>query len=218
MRLLELFAGSRSVGRVAESRGIEVFSLDLEPFKDIDLVGDILDVEVTDFPFVPDIIWASPPCTFFSVASIGHHWHRDHSPKTEQALLGIRIVQKTLDIIDYFQALNPDLKWFMENPRGKLRKLPVVQNLERTTVMYCQYGDTRMKPTDIWSNSIASVFNPDGWRPRELCFNGNTACHHESAPRGSRMGTQGIDGAYDRSRIPVELVTEILDSCNHNSN
>jgi len=207
MKLLELFAGSRSVGNVAETMGFEVFSLDIHPFKGIDLVGDILDVTIDQIPFVPDVIWASPPCTFFSVASIGHHWNKDHTPKTKEAVLGVAIVQKTLDIIDAF----PDAKYFIENPRGKLRKLDVMADRPRTTVMYCKYGDMRMKPTDIWSNHIDNVFQ-SGWMPRAECWNGNKSCHHEPAPRGSKTGTQGMANAYEKSKIPVELVTEILSS------
>lgn len=212
MRLLELFAGSRSVGKVAEAMGMKVFSMDIQPFQDIDHVGDILDVRPADIPWTPDIIWASPPCTFFSVASIGHHWTPDHQPKTENAKLGVKIVEKTLGLIRHFSDRNPDLKWFMENPRGKLRKLKGVSFLPMATVTYCSYGDTRMKPTDIWSNHIKSVFCPDGWEPRSMCWNGNTLCHHEPAPRGSKTGTQGIDGAYDRSKIPMPLVSEILNA------
>jgi hypothetical protein len=62
MRLLELFAGSRSVGTVAEAMGYEVFSTDLKPFERIDLAKDVLTIEPSDFPFIPDFIWASPPC------------------------------------------------------------------------------------------------------------------------------------------------------------
>jgi hypothetical protein len=212
MKLLELFAGSRSVGRVAEQMGMDVYSLDIHPFDGINLAKDILDVTVADIPFVPDVIWASPPCTFFSVASIGHHWYKDHTPKTENAVLGVQIVQKTLDLVNFFLERNADLHYFIENPRGKLRKLPVMANLPLVTVMYCQYGDTRMKPTDIWSNNIADIFNPQGWNPRPECWNGNTACHHEPAPRGSRTGTQGLTGSYERSKIPTKLVEEILES------
>ena len=82
MNVLELFAGSRSVGKVADNLGCNVFSVDIEPFDNIDLVKDILDVKQNDIPFYPDMIWASPPCTYFSVASIGHHWNEDHTPKT----------------------------------------------------------------------------------------------------------------------------------------
>lgn len=210
MNVLELFAGSRSVGKVAEERGHSVFSSDLEPFAGIDYQVNILDFDVNEVPFIPDFLWCSPPCTYFSVASIGHHWNKDHTPKTENAVLGVEIVKATLEIIKHFKKLNPNLIWYMENPRGKLRKLPVVAGLERTSVCYCQYQDTRMKPTDVWTNNLKSLLNPNGWEPRPMCHNGNKNCHHEPAPRGSRTGTQGLKGNYERSIIPPELVTEII--------
>jgi len=207
-KLLELFAGSRSIGNAAESLGYEVFSSDINNFKGIDYVVDILNFDTNKVPFKPDIIWASPPCTYFSVASIGKHWNEDHTPKSKNALIGVSYVNKTLEII---KTLKPN-KWYLENPRGKLRKLQVVKGLPRTTVWYCTYGDKRAKPTDIWSNNIFSLFNVNGWRPRPECFNGNQNCHHEFAPRGSQTGTQGLKGNYDRSKIPNELCFEILKS------
>ncbi len=98
----------------------------------------------------------------------------------------------------------------MENPRGKLRKLKIVKDFQRATVWYCKYGDFRAKPTDIWTNNLQTVFNQKGWQPRPECFNGNKNCHHESAPRGSKTGTQGLKGNYNRSKIPTELCLEIL--------
>ena len=206
MKVLELFAGSRSIGKAAELLGYEVYSSDLNDFEGIDYPIDILDFDTTKVPFKPDIIWASPPCTYFSVASIGKHWNKDHTPKTEQAVFGVKVVNKTIQII---KELNTKY-WYIENPRGKLRKLDFMQPLPRTTVWYCTYGDKRAKPTDIWTNNLRSVFNPNGWQPRPECFNGNKNCHHESAPRGSRTGTQGLKGNYERSKIPNELCLEIL--------
>ncbi len=206
VKVLELFAGSRSIGKAAESLGYEVYSSDLNEFDGIDYAIDILDFDTSKVPFKPDIIWASPPCTYFSVASIGKHWNKDHTPKTEQAIFGVKVVSKTIQII---KELNPKY-WYIENPRGKLRKLDFMQPLPRITVWYCTYGDKRAKPTDIWTNNLRSVFNPDGWQPRPECFNGNKNCHHESAPRGSRTGTQGLKGNYERSKIPNELCLEIL--------
>jgi len=208
MKVLELFAGSRSVGKASESLGYEVFSSDLNDFEGIDYAVDILNFDVNKVPFQPDIIWASPPCTYFSVASIGKHWNKDHTPKSENALLGVDFVKKTIEIIKY---LKPKF-WYIENPRGKLRKLQVVKGLPKTTVWYCTYGDNRAKPTDIWSNNIRSLLNINGWQPRPECFNGNKNCHHEPAPRGSRTGTQGVKGNYNRSKIPNELCLEILKS------
>lgn len=69
MKVLELFAGSRSVGKIAEELGMEVFSSDLIAFEGIHYPISILDFDVTKVPFKPDIIWASPPCTGFSVAA-----------------------------------------------------------------------------------------------------------------------------------------------------
>jgi hypothetical protein len=84
-----------------------------------------------------------------------------------------------------------------------LRKMPFMQKFKRYTIWYCQYGDDRAKPTDIWTNC-------EDWIPRPTCHNGNKNCHHQPSPRGSRTGTQGIKGAYERSKIPTELCNEIL--------
>lgn len=207
--VLELFAGSRSFSKVAEELGMTTYTTDYKAFDNIDLVIDILELD-NDLLMQKlskkninciDIVWASPPCTYFSVASIGHHWNKDNTPKTEQAKLGVKIVQKTLEIINF---LKPTY-YFIENPRGKLRKLDVVKGIPKTTITYCQYGDTRMKPTDIWTNAL------DIWKPRPMCKNGMPC--HEAAPRGSQTGTQGIKGNYLRSVVPYELCKEILDSC-----
>lgn len=200
MKVLELFAGSRSVGKAAKELDMQVYSSDINNFKDIDYVINILDFDINKVPFKPDIIWASPPCTGFSVAAIGRNWNHDKTPKTETARLGIELVQKTIEIINYFQPSY----WFMENPRGMLRKLDVVKDYKRNTITYCQYGDERMKPTDIWTNS-------NKWIPRPICKNG--APCHIAAPRGSRTGTQGLKDAYERSKIPNDLCIEILKSC-----
>lgn len=209
-KLLELFAGTRSVGKEAEKLGFEVFSSDINDFENIDYVVDILEFDVKKVPFVPTVIWASPPCTFFSVASIGKHWHKDHTPKTEQAKLGVKIVKETLSIIEHYCNENPNLIWYIENPRGKLRKLKVVDGFQRATVWYCKYGDFRAKPTDIFTNNLRTMFNNNGWQPRPECFNGNENCHHERAPRGSRLGTQRLTGNKARSVIPKELCKEIM--------
>jgi len=203
MKILELFAGSRSIGKEAEKLNFNVFSSDINNFDKIDYVVNILDFDYSKVPFNPDIIWASPPCTGFSVAALGHHWtggKNAYIPKTETAKLGIELAKKTIEIINHFQP-----KYlFIENPRGLLRKMDFMDNFIRHTVTYCQYGDNRMKPTDIWTNSTI-------WLPKKPCKNGDNC--HIAAPRGSRTGTQGLKGAYERSKIPELLCKEILNSC-----
>ena len=98
MRVLELFAGSRSIGKVAEELGHQVFSVDVKDFEKIDLVKDIEFLTKKDIPFIPDFIWASPPCTTYSIAAIGHH--RDMGkPKTDFAAKSDRLVLKTFELI-----------------------------------------------------------------------------------------------------------------------
>ena len=206
MNVLELFAGSRSFSKVAEELGHKTFTSDIKAFDKIDYVTNILEFDCTKVPFKLDVIWASPPCTYFSVASIGKHWNKDNTPKTKEAVVGCQIVVKTLQIIEQLQ---PNY-FFIENPRGKLRKLSFMQKLPRTTVTYCQYGDTRMKPTDIWTNHLHNPLFSNGWKPKPICKNGDTC--HVSAPRGSQTGTQGLKGNYERSKVPYNLCLEIIKS------
>ena len=202
MKSLELFAGSRSFSKVAEDKGFTTFSSDWKAFEGIDLVCDILEFNPEDVPFVPDVIWASPPCTFFSVASIGKHWNKDNTPKTKEAEYGVKVAKSTKRIIEHFLSKNPNLKFYIENPRGKLRKLSIYDDFIRHTVTYCQYGDTRMKPTDIWTNDRR-------WSPRPMCKNGDPC--HTAAPRGSSTGTQGLKDNYLRSIVPEDLCCEIVE-------
>jgi hypothetical protein len=196
MKVLELFAGTASFSNAARERGHETFTTDIDPQFECDWTGDIMDLQYP--PWQPDVIWASPPCETFSVASIGTHWQGVYEPKTVAAKEGIARVERTLEIIEGEQ---PKF-WIIENPRGVLRKMPFMQVGRRYTVTYCQYGDTRMKPTDLWSN-----FEDFDLKP--VCKNGDPC--HVAAPRGSRTGTQGIKGYRDRSRVPHDLCLSLIE-------
>jgi site-specific DNA-cytosine methylase len=202
MKVLELFAGTASFSRAARVRGHQTFTTDIDPQFECDWTCDIMDLDASFFSYDgwPNVIWASPPCETFSVASIGTHWtggKNAYEPKTVAAKEGIQRVLRTIDIIEEAQ---PEV-FIIENPRGVLRKMPFMQGFYRHTVTYCQYGDTRMKPTELWSN-IALDFKP-------MCKNGDPC--HERAPRGSKTGTQGIKGYRDRSRVPEALCVSILE-------
>ena len=205
MNVLELFAGSCSFSQKAKELGHNTFAVDIDDFEHIDLQANILDLKFSKIPFAPDIIWCSPPCTSFSVSSIGHHWTGGkgaYIPKTSKAYLGMALVKRCFEFIDHFKPKY----WYIENPRGVLRKLDVVKGVYKQSVSFCKYGDSRMKPTDIWTNNR-------NWIPRAMCKNGATArgeCHHEPAPRGSRTGTQGMKNAYHRAILPEQLCTEVI--------
>ena len=141
-----------------------------------------------------DVILASPPCEGFSVASIGRHWNHDNTPKTHKAAYSMEIVRKTLEVIKLYQP-----RFFViENPRGKLRKLDFMNQewLERRTVTYCQYGDRRMKPTDLWGGF------PPSLELKPVCKNGMPC--HVAAPRQSSTGSQGMPADVS-AKIPREL-------------
>lgn len=198
MNVLELFAGTASFSRVASNRGHRVFTSDFDPQFNTDYCVDIMDFNIEKVPFEVDFLWASPPCETFSVASIGKHWNIDNTPKTEAAAEGVKRVEKTIEIIE---NIKPKY-WIIENPRGKLRKLLMMQGFTRHTVTYCQYGDIRMKPTDLWTNIPNLKLKP-------VCKNG--APCRVAAPRGSSTGTQGIKTYKDRSRIPAKLCESIIE-------
>ena len=205
MNVLELFAGSCTFSNMAKDLGHNTFSIDIEPYEDIDLQADILSLKFNKIPFQPEVIWCSPPCTSFSVSSIGCHWTGGkgaYIPKTSRAYLGMALVKRSIEFIEYFKPKY----WYIENPRGVLRKLDLVKDLPLKTICFCKYGDKRMKPTDIWTND-------DEWMPKPMCKNGATLrgeCHHEPAPRGSKTGTQGMKNAYFRAILPDLLCAEIL--------
>lgn len=200
--LLELFAGTRSVSTTAQKLGFKTFSVDWSPFEGIDLIQDIGKLSTNDVPFVPDVIWASPDCTTYSIAAISKH-RNGIEPKTDYAKKCDEVNYHVIGLIKIWQTLNPNLAVFIENPRGMFRKMPFVEGLIRHTVWYCKYGDSRAKPTDIFTNSLL-------WQPRQPCWNSNKSCHHEPSPRGSRTGTQGIKEKKLRSVVPKELVSDIL--------
>ena len=196
MKTLELFSGTKSFSKVAELLGHETFTVDNEVMLKPYLCESVFNLDISSLGS-PDVIWASPPCQAFSVAAIGKNWHKGGSPKTVKAQEAVELVKTTMEII---HALKPKY-WFVENPVGMLRKMDFMMKYPRKTVTYCQYGDNRMKPTDIWTNMTF-------WRSRPRCSPG--ARCHVSAPRGSRTGTQGLANARDRGVVPEELFVELF--------
>lgn len=145
LKVLDLFAGTRSIARAFEERGHKTYSIEWDRrHPNIDWYVDIFEVTAQDIIErfgKPDVIWASPPCNRFSVASIGKHWIKGTNlPKTEEAKEALRLLEHTVKLI---HDLNPTY-WYIENPRGKMRKLDIMQDLPRYTVTYCLRGDTRV--------------------------------------------------------------------------
>ncbi len=195
---VELFAGSKTVARAFRDQGWRTLTIDNNPDLEPDICCDIRDV-TPEMLEGATVIWASPPCTVFSVAGFGRGHFKDYKPQTVDAEEAIQIIKHTLALIE---EVNP-VYWFMENPRGLLRKMDFMAKYPRDTVTYCMYGHDRMKPTDIFGRF------PRGWKGKN-CFHFKDNCpNHVKAPRGSRTGIQGMGSAYLKAIVPYALGAEI---------
>ena len=199
MKLLELFSGTGSVGKVAKELGYDVVSLDL---KDANINTDILNWDYKQFNRNNlQIIWASPPCVEYSIAKTTGVRKIDYANS---------IVQKTIEIITYF---NPSV-WFIENPQtGLLKHQDFMKDFDYFDIDYCKYGFPYRKRTRIWTNLTS-------WKPRPLCKKdcGNIINnkHKETTQRmpSGKKSEWGDNPIIHRQnelyRIPSDLVNEIF--------
>jgi site-specific DNA-cytosine methylase len=203
MIIYDFYSGTGSSTKAFEDNGHTIIRVELDTFFEAE-ERDILNL--TAYNLIakygqPDFIWSSPPCQKFSVASLWKYWAKGPNgsiPKHPAVFEAIDLVKHTINLMD---ELKPTYGWLMENPRGMLRKQDFMQELPRWTVTYCQYGDTRMKPTDIWGTI-------QGWTPRNMCKPRATC--HESSPAGTNAGGTGkLRNARLRSMIPYQLGEEI---------
>lgn len=203
MNILDLFCGTKSVSFPFKERGFETITLDIDPKFNPDICGDILDYDgkyFLDRYGKIDVVWSSPICYGFSRMSISTHWIKENGiyrPITDRAIEGIRLSIHALKII---RDIKPKY-WFLENPVGMLRKMPYMKDLPRHTITYCQYGDNRQKPTDIWG-----VF-PLNF-PIKSCSPGDP-CHEYTGNGSNGKGTLALPDRIERAMIPLGF-TDLL--------
>jgi len=200
MRLLELFSGTGSVGNVAKKMGYDVISLDISS-KSATHRCDILKWKYKMYPVgYFDVIWASPPCTEFSMAkTIG----------VRNIKYGTKLVKAAFHLIDFFKP-----KWYVvENPQGLLRLQPMMKKrTDRKTVSYCKYGFPYRKHTDLWTNS---PFAPKKCEKGHECdFARKHHYHPQTVQTGSdkRKIVKCTPQLSTRYSIPAPLIRSIFRS------
>jgi len=152
MKLLELFSGTKSVGKVAQQLGYEVTSLDL---KDADINTDILEWDYKVYPIgYFDVIWASPPCNTFSILRNGckgsRYGYTSEKIQNDIDNIGVPILRRAEEIINYFEPTY----YFIENPQtGRMKEY--INDKPYYDVDYCKYCDWGYrKRTRIWTNVL----------------------------------------------------------------
>lgn len=191
LNVVEFFCGSRTISKEFEKAGHNVFSIDIRKRKGIcepSLRKDMMLVTVNDIPFEKvDVIWASPPCDVFSKAGAWFHWNKDGSPKTQKCLDHIRILKKTLKIIE---RISPGY-FFIENPdggmkyRNELVNFLIRNNGKTLKLFYRDYGFGTLKPTNIFTNALDYFGKSSPDKSAEKCkvvFNNLTKCKKQAVP------------------------------------
>lgn len=214
MKVLELFSGTHSIGKVAKKRGWEVVSLDL--ILPADIKADIMnwDYKKAYKKGEFDIITASPVCAVWSTLKTSRIGRRRKTGEIETSEtinrdienIGKPMVDKVFEIIDYFK---PKF-WWIENPQtGRMKDY--ITSKPYYDVDYCKYSDWGYrKRTRFWTNikgfepklckkDCDSVYIGDKGRKRHL----NTF--------GDRTGKYRVN-KLNRYRIPPLLIEELFNA------
>ena len=201
--LLELFSGTGSIGRAFAAQGWDVISVDCDPRAHATIRCDISQFEVSRelCGRTVDCIWASPPCTKYSVA------RRSAETTAEDLEMSDILVKKTIDIAR--ELGNPAL--YIENPwTGQLKNRGLLDFMQLHRVDYCKYEFPYRKRTAIWTNTA--------WRPERPLCKGDCAAYgvkgHKA--RAQQGGPGPRFSQRELYRIPPGLCDEIASYCTAN--
>jgi len=213
MKVLELFCGTKSVGKCCNELGWTSVSVDLDPgFKPTHLCN-IMDFDYKQYSCDEfDIVWASPPCVSYSRLQNG--WlgriKKDGTLFTREVLENDRLnsdklILKTLEIINYFNCKY----WFMENPLSQLKDREIMKDIPYYIVDYCKYSDWGYKKrTCIWSNK-------KDWKPltcKKDCGNIMDGKHKNNLGNTMRAKSTNSEkySLQDRYRVPPDLIYSLF--------
>jgi len=189
MKVLELFCGTKSVGKVCNKKGWTVISVDCDDKCNPTYCCDIKDFDYKQFKEGEfDMVWASPPVL---------------TPELmENDLIneGLPPLHKTLEIIDY---LKPKY-WFIENPQTGKMKDYIGKDKNFIDVDYCRFGFQYKKKTRIWNNRYDLQ--------SRLC-RGIHMCPAMTGKRhNQQIGIQDETRLADRYRVPERLIEYLINN------
>ena len=190
-RVLVLCSGTGSVEKAFHTKygNCVVYSVDVNPG-----FGPTHCMSVQEFaqrvldwypPGFFHFVWASPPCTMYSVARTSKP--REFEEADQMVLACIEIISK----------MAPTAGWTIENPVGHLRKRPFMQPLLpfMEEAHYCRYQDLGYrKPTNFWVSNPGTPLLTcrPGSRCRTYDFshwpNGRHRCTAQSGAHGTQRG------------------------------
>jgi hypothetical protein len=234
MNMIELFCGSGTISKEFEKFGYNTFSVDVRRrvgVCDPDLRKDILDVRLSDIPFHQvNFLWASPPCDVFSKASGGIHWNKDGTPKTEKCQAHIKILHKTLKLIE---KINPDI-FFIENPDAKMKydkemiKFLIRNNARIIRINLQAYGFPTKKPTLLFTNALDFVPGTfsnnnlqDTFNSNKVIFDNLTKCQKQKSPEAlaKELVLYMIEKETKKNKlIKCNSMNEVIEKSNSNKN
>ena len=222
-KVLELFSGTGSVGKVCKQLDWDVVSVDL--LLPADHQVDIMNFDYKQYPKdYFDIVWASPPCVSYS--RLQDCWvgrKRNNKIFTKQDIEDMmnesdKLVLKAFEIIEYF---NPHY-WFLENPAtGRLKNREMMKDKPFYDVDYCMYSDWGYrKRTRIWTNK--KDWNNKICDGKGTCGNMIKTLHKtnlgntERLNRANKLASDGGNKKYKgtnqhlRYRIPEDLIFSLF--------
>jgi hypothetical protein len=195
--------------------------------------------------WVPDMVWASPPCETYSCITRmkggGNFYYQslyDKSGKVvgvkprvnfsiDKRLKGHRekatlkatqhrgFVNKTVEIIQYYTAVNHGLVWFIENPAtGCIRYIldGKIKGMVENKTTYCMYSTEYRKETSIFSNMVLDL----KYCPRhkegvvDLCGGHSDNLTQRYDHKAQSEGVVKKRTYLERSHIPAKLCMDIL--------
>ena len=229
MNCLILFSGTRSFEKVLQPKGHKCYGVDICPIFNPHFCVDILkwDYKEDLKDIKIDYLHASPVCREFTMLKNANVFRRDLG-------LGMSLIEKTIEILEWLLHRNPKLIYTIENPRGLMRKLPMMTQFKRITTSYCMYSYPYMKPTDFWYGGfdlklkMCSLRNKKGGYPDACKFRKDNNMNHpvrigwssdnqtqdgkyfSQLKKDNPIKYKNYNGTFFRYRIPKPLIESII--------